>query len=414
MLTQGKIRFNWLLTGYLFLLTLYSIFSFSLTAPNLILSSWPPYWQFQTWMWTTFFNNRLLLSATYLVLIATISIVYLFLVKNWPKRTRRSWKIALLAIIPLLFSNNALSYDVFNYIFNAKMVWVYHANPHVKVALDFPDDDWTRFMHNTHTPAPYFYGWTSLSLVPYLMGTGKFLSTWLSFRVFSAISLGLLVYLVIKFAPKKNKGWWVALLISPLVLIEVVSNVHNDLWMMVLAVSAMLWVTNKKSANKKPTKWKILLSGLLLTVSATIKLATLALVPLWLIIVVPLEKWWPKLKKVTAYTRRHWALLASILLFLPLLTLRSKQFLPWYLIWSLVWIPFIKEHRAWNIGLIILSLSSMLRYVPYLWQGEYTYSVMVWQKLITWVPFAIYWFFRLLYPKYTKLASQNSSATIRE
>jgi hypothetical protein len=34
----------------------------------------------------------------------------------------------------------------------------------------------------------------------------------------------------------------------------------------------------------------------------------------------------------------------SLALFLPLLTERSRYFLPWYLIWSLVFIPLLKSN----------------------------------------------------------------------
>jgi len=382
---------------YFLLLVIYTVFSYSLTAPNLVLTSWSPYWQFQTWMWNSFFNNRLLLTNSYLILLISLFITYFNIIKIWPKKQKMSWWVPLLIASPLIFSNNALSYDIFNYIFNAKMVVVYQANPHLQTALNFATDNWTRFMHNTHTPAPYFYGWTGLSLLPYFLGGGKFSITWLSFRLFSFLSFGLLSFSLIKNIKKQNI-WLLILLLNPLLLIEVVSNAHNDLWMMAPAITAMLLIITNKKTSKT-----ILLSLLLLLFSASIKLATLALIPIWLALVLPWKKVWPKLHE---FILSSWPFLTSILLFLPLLTPRSKQFLPWYLIWSLVWLPLInKKWQSWKISLLILSISSMFRYIPYLWMGNYDGDVIWQQQLITWVPFVLFWIVNF---PYRKLASKIS------
>ncbi|MBT3249336.1 MAG: hypothetical protein HN846_04565 [Candidatus Pacebacteria bacterium] len=389
-------KLNRYLLAYFLLLTVYTVFSYSLTAPNLVLTSWSPYWKFQNWMWEAFFNNRQLLTYSYLALIGLIFTNYFLVLKSWPKNKKLSWWLPLLITSPLIFSNNALSHDVFNYIFNAKMVVVYQANPHLQTALDFATDNWTRFMHNTHTPAPYFYGWTGLSLLPYALGGGKFSITWLVFRLFSFLSLGLLSFSMIKNIKKQNI-WLLGLLFNPLLLIEVVSNAHNDLWMMAPALVAMLVVSGKKT-NKK-----IFVSLALLLFSASVKLATLALLPVWLALVLPWRNIWPKLNK---FILTNWPFLTSVLLFLPLLTPRSKQFLPWYLIWSLVWLPLIgKKWQAWKTSLLVLSISSMLRYLPYIWKGNYEGNVQWQQLLITWMPFILFW---IIHFTHRKLASRGS------
>lgn len=389
-------KLNRHLLFYFLLLVIYTVFSYSLTAPNLVLTSWPPYWRFQTWMWDIFFNNRLLLTNSYLILLISLFVTYFSIIKIWPKKQQMAWWLPLLIASPLIFSNNALSYDIFNYIFNAKMIVVYQANPHLQTALNFATDNWTRFMHNTHTPAPYFYGWTGLSLLPYFLGGGKFSITWLSFRLFSFLSLGLLSFSLVKNIKKQNV-WLLILLLNPLLLIEVVSNAHNDLWMMAPAITAILLITNKKTSKN------ILLSFLLLLFSASIKLATLALIPVWLALVLPWKKVWPKPHE---FILSNWPFMTSVLLFLPLLTPRSKQFLPWYLIWSLVWLPLInKKWQPWKISLLVLSISSMLRYTPYLWMGNYDGDVIWQQQLITWTPFVLFWITSFFH---RKLASKSS------
>ena len=390
------------LTIYFLVLVVYVVFSYALTAPNLILTNWEPYWQFQTWMWQTFFNDRRLLADSYLVIITMIVTYYLVLLKKSRHLkslasffTFKSLLIYIIFLSPLLLANNALSYDVFNYIFNAKMVVYYEANPHQKVALDYAYDDWTRFMHNTHTPAPYGYGWTALSILPYTLSLGKFLPAWFLFRGMSLVSLIGLWLLLKKYLTDEQKKSWLAPLVffNPLLLIEVITNSHNDLWMMVPAMwSLLILVDHAKSKTLLRTAFSLLL----LAVTIWIKLATAVLLPLWLVLALY------RLKIFTSF----WPVMASALMFVPLLTTRSQQFLPWYLVWCLVWLPFWpqltqsssklvsllnKLSAAWLMTLIAFSISGLGRYWPYLRIGEYTAQVFTQQMWILWaVPTLIF------------------------
>jgi hypothetical protein len=383
------------LVAYLCLLIIYSIFSFSLTAPNLILINTSWFESFQFWMWQTFFNNRVLLAQTYTVLITLILICYALIITSLKKeKAAISFKQQVILILflsaPLLISNNALSFDVFNYIFNSRMVWLYQANPHIRTAIEFPHDTWIRFMHNVHTPAPYGYGWTGLSLLPYIMGFRKFIITWLNFRLLSLISLILTSITVSKtyqllFKSNITLFHWSLVFINPLILIEIISNSHNDLWMIFPAVAGMallLWA--KKFNNKK--KFLYSCAGILAFIfSISIKFATLALLPIYFLLMLDLMQLFKKsiLSQFIEKLLAHLPLLASLLMFLPLFTARSQQFHPWYLTWSLIWLPLIKN-KYWRQALIAFSLTSLLRYVPWLITNEYSSQVLTQQKIITW------------------------------
>lgn len=402
--------FSWPEIGLFVVSALYAIFSYSLTAPNLILSSWPPYWQFQQWMWQTFFHNSNLLSGAYLALIVGLFGAYLWGLQILGKQkqskvakmaTAASWKTLfirwLLIFSPLLLSYNALSHDVFNYMFNAKMVLVYQVNPHVKVALDFFYDPWTRFMHNTHTPAPYGYGWTALSLVPSFLGAGSFLPTWVLFRAFAVVSAMLVLWALQKLfqsltgKPLSARALWLVFC-NPLFALEIISNQHNDLWMVGLALWSFALIT-------RPTgklSWKTIgLSAVILAASASIKFATVSLVPVWLLLV--LRSYIPSWQKKVTIPTLLW--LASVSLFAPLLTPRSQQFLPWYLTWSLVWLPFLETKRFgwWKALVVGFSLSAMLRYVPWLRAGEFHEAILFEQKLIVWGGAAWLWILWLVW-----------------
>jgi len=364
---------------------LYAIFSYSLTDPNLIISSWSPYWSFQLWMWQTFFNNAQLLSYSFLAIISLFFIVYLIGLNKIHDNVSKDFIFkVILAVSPLFFSYNALSHDVFNYMFNAKMVTLFQADPHIKTALDFYYDDWTRFMHNTHTPAPYGYGWTIFSVFPYLLGFHKFLPTWLIFKLLAWLSYYLLFLALKNFVekltnkPLNNHTTWL-IFANPLVIIEILSNLHNDFWMLVPAIVSLNLII------KKPKKFvvsTIIISLLLLAFSISTKLATIVLVPFWFYWFVKLFLNQQQLFKIFQPIEKHLPLLISIALFLPLLTSRSQQFLPWYLTWSMIWLVVIKKHD-WKNWLLALSFTALLRYLPWLQTGGFEGNVIQNQKLIT-------------------------------
>jgi len=406
---------------------LFTFFSYSLTAPNLILSNWQPYWQFQLHMWETYFNNRN--ALTWLFSASSLVIFSWYLLVPLVFRFRSLVSVGIIATVvavPLFFSSTALSYDVFNYMFNAKMVAVYEADPHVQVAQDFTQDDWLRFMHNVHTPAPYGRGWTILSLVPFSLGftlLDSFLATWLSFRLFMIAglvvlfsSLSYFAYRVsnTKFLERKentliSKPLLFIFLCNPLVLIETISSQHNDIWMMWPAVLSLLLVSPLVLATFKSSKKQGIslltlvilasISALFLFVSMQVKLATVVLLPLWgyLLVQAFLKNYlpnWPTkilpttIAKIHEFILEHWAVFASIALFVPLLIERSKWFLPWYIIWSLVWIPLFplqsKFSKVWISWIVALSIAVFFRYVPFLLAGNYEDPVTTHQLLVTW------------------------------
>jgi hypothetical protein len=376
---------NFLLKSYFLLFVIFAVFSFVLTDPNLTLLKYDWFVSFQTYLWKNILPLQAFRTIFFFVLIILIFSNYLLILKNWNKLNLDSrknfWQFLIIVSVPLIISYNALSYDVFNYIFNAKMVIEYDANPHIKTALDFAGDSMLRFMNNTHTPAPYGYGWTALSLFPYLAGMGKFLSTYAVFKLFAFLSLLLALLVSEKFFKKINYRQLALFFLNPLVLIEVLSSAHNDLWMLIPALLA-IYLASKFDKNKLI---KLSLIIFLMAISISIKYATLVLLPfiLYLILKEKIGRW--------KYTFD----LMSLALFLPLLTDRSRQFLPWYLLWSLIFVPMI-QNKFWRNLLIVFSLSSLLRYLPWFyyipWMSFHldTSNEIIWQKAITWLIPAFY------------------------
>lgn len=383
--------------GYGLIAVLFCVWSYALVDPNLVLSQWQPYWQAQTWLWEHVWKQKPLLVGSYVAIITIWFGLFVSGLQQVKANQRsKSWLLANLLLLSFIvvMSQNALSHDLFNYTFNAKMVLEYKTDPHVHTALEFPEDPWTRFMHNTHTTAPYGYGWTALSLVPAVLGNNVFTLTWLLFKAFNVLAAILLYFLLEKLSLQISKRSLslveiAVVFLNPLFLIEIFANGHNDLWMMVPALAAASLLLHFR---EKRLFLSLLLAIIIWAVSLSTKFATLTLLPIWVLLFTSpwldqsikqfklagtwIEKW-------LHWSLHNWPLLASLCMFLPLFTSRAQQFHPWYLTWVLVWLPLIKQ-QWWRNLIIAFSFSSLLRYVPWLLSGEFSPVIVTQQKIITW------------------------------
>jgi len=359
-----------LFIAYLLLAFLFVIYSYSQVDLNLTLSKNSFYLSFQEQMtylgyylrnWSTliFISLSILLFGTYLLLLKRI-------VKRKERISGSWWKRVLIIGFVLWLAYPALSHDIFNYIFNAKIVWVYQRNPHIDVAAYFIHDVWLRFMHNVHTPAPYAYGWTAFSLIPGIatLSSKLKLSLWtmkLFIGLFWAGQLWILAKLVNKYFPKENWRWFLFAL-SPLVLIETLAVGHNDVVMMFFALTSYWFLLKSKAFFNK----SFFLSLIFLGLSASIKYATIVLLPLWLIKLLR-----PKLDFPT---------LASFLLF-GVIFARPDQLHSWYLIWAFSFAVLAKRRRV-VVLFTSLTVGALLRYAPYLYYGNWDPPVYLLRNII--------------------------------
>ncbi len=408
---------KWVWLGFALCAVAFGLWSYALVDPNLVLSGWSPYWQAQQWLWEHIWKQKPLLTSLYLGIITlwfgTFIGLLTTLSQNTNSNTARKWlTLFALGVISVgIISQNALSHDLFNYAFNAKMVLQYHANPHVQTALDFPADSWTRFMHNTHTPAPYGYGWTALSLIPAKLGMSIFTLTLLLFKLFNLLAaIGLyyvLNHLSRQLYHRSLTLFQLALLfLNPLFLIEIFANGHNDLWMMLPALIAVSFLLKFKARKSIAILiWIVVFNYL----SLEVKFATAVLAPIWLLFLgdafftrIIKRLGWAnsKLMEMHQWCSDNWPLLGSMLMFLPLFTDRSQQFHPWYLVWVLVWLPLIKQ-VWWQKLVLVFCFSSLLRYLPWLLAGEFSPMILWQQKIITWGIPAIWLIMMVWYAKKT-------------
>jgi hypothetical protein len=224
--------------------------------------------------------------------------LFLLLFAIYPFLVLQASRLSRLILIGLLFfafSYNAFSYDLFNYMFDARIVTKYGLNPYQSLdsaqmqfnifqfntqdgrptALDFPDDEWTRFMHWTHRPFPYGPGWLLVSIIPSFLGFQKFLLTFLLFKFLFLIAYLLScwsIYRIILCLHQDRTLAFQAVALyafQPLVLIDGLLSPHLDNFMGAFALLAIFLTLQGR--------W--LLSVFALLFSASIKFATLIYFP---------------------------------------------------------------------------------------------------------------------------------------
>jgi hypothetical protein len=216
-------------------------------------------------------------------------------------------------------------------------------------------------MHNTHTPAPYGYAWTGISLLPVYLGLPSFtLSLWFTKTLISTFFL-LEIFFFTKIAKivhkKDSLNRVIALGLNPLILMETFIIGHNDsIMMFFIFLSFYLLETNKTTKNK-------FISLLSFIASVFIKYATVVLAPVLLLK--------NKIKDIYATS-------GSILL--VILLSRPGQLNSWYLHWGIAFLLLSKSKKLVKLG-ILLSIGGMLRYLPYIYFGHWDFPV----TIIRWV-----------------------------
>src|SRR3989338_10122220 len=182
--------------------------------------------------------NRPFSTYLFLAIIFVLYIFYaLFLKLSFQKKITEKGLFTLIfvSVAILVFSYNAFSYDIFNYIFDAKIITYYHQNPYLHKALDYPLDPMLSFMRWTHRVYPYGPVWLFLTVPISFIGLNIFLLTFFLFKfLIAGFYLGSVV-LIYKINEKINPEHAVfntaLFALNPLVIIESLVSSHNDIAM---------------------------------------------------------------------------------------------------------------------------------------------------------------------------------------
>jgi len=318
--------------------------------------------------------DRPLSTYIYIGIISFLTLLYgltIWLVSKNKIDKKTLWMIIILVAAILLPSYNAFSYDLFNYIFDARVVTQYGLNPYEFRALDFPQDPMLSFMHSTHRVYPYGPSWLALTVPLTFIGNEIFLFTFYLFKTLGALSFLGTVYFIKKIAEHLKFGNVslpiVLFALNPLVLVEGLVSSHNEIVMMFFATLGFYFLLKKK--------YTVSVVGLLISIG--VKYSTLALLPVYI------------LKFVYKKIKDRQLMLAILILSTIAVAItalasgpnKNPEFQPWYL---LILAPFaaLYDSRVTRIIFVSVTVLSLLSYLPLLYMGQWPENIVAQKNLL--------------------------------
>ena len=381
----SKLKF--LIIGYIAALIFLFLYSFTQVDLGLTLTeaSW---WQnFQNFFQRIGYFQRPLSTYFYIsivLLLFAFYIVFISLVKKKKISIKTTWGLIIFISLLFTFSYNAFSYDLFNYMFDARVITNYHQNPYLHKALDYPGDPMLSFMHWTHRTYPYGPVWLFLTVPFSFIGGNFFLLTFFMFKAIASLSYLGTAYFISKILKKVKAEnalpGLVFFALNPLVIIEGLVSAHNDMAMIFFSVLSLYLLLGSKKA----------FSFITLLASIGIKFATVCLLPAYIYYLMKNKIDMEKFFKILFFS-----------MFIPLIfvTIRTN-YQPWYLLYI---IPFasLSPKKRFSIGTgTILSFFSLIQYVPFLYTGN-------WDKPIPQILFYTTVSGFIVYILYSKFGSLN-------
>lgn len=332
------------------------IYSFTQVSLSLALNKTPWLYSIQQVFQEIGYFNRPLSAALYIGIICSLAILFIITLRSIYKKTVTKKTLMMLigcVTVITMFSYNAFSYDIFNYIFDAKIVTYYQENPYEHKALDYPQDPMLSFMHWTHRTYPYGPAWLGISIPISFAGLHYFLPTFFLFKALAAaayLGTAWCIYKIGTLVKKESALFMTAFFaLNPLMIIEFLVSGHNDIVMLFFAVLAVLLVLQEKR-----------LFGILSFIfSIAIKFATAFIAPMMIVL---------------SYNKKRYEEAVGLgvgLMSLAVIaaSLNSGNFQPWYFSYVVVIASLVAYKKYIYIPVLFFSLTASLYYVPFLYTG---------------------------------------------
>lgn len=365
---------RWLILFYILILIILALYTYGFVDPNLVLSTSNLYKKFHQPLFELVFNNRPLSTTIFIVVIFLFSIFYFLSIRLAVKKKLNLGQLKRLLGITvgiLILSYPAFSYDIFNYIFTAKVSYYYHENPYLVMPIEFIGDPNIAFTRAANKLALYGPSWIIISLIPFLAGLNNLILTIFSFKALVAVFYLATTWMIWKLS--KNMLSVVIFALNPLIVIETLVSGHNDIVMMFFALLSYLLLKERK----------IGFAVISLGISILVKYATIVLLPIFLyaaLKTIRKEKVdWDKVYLMS------WLVMFIVFLVSPL----REEIYPWYVIWFLSFAVFMRQVNILLVTTIVLSITTILRYPPVLYTGEYTGITPVAKEVLTFVPIIV-------------------------
>lgn len=326
-----------------------SLWSWVLVDPNFTLIEHRDWAVFREWAVQIGYFDRPASSQFFVFAVCILMFTSFALVWKPPKN------IMILAIvvgvIAGLLSYPALSHDLFNYIFDARILTHYGQNPYLHKALDFPTDPMLRFMHWTHRTYPYGPTYLLLSLIPSLLGMSMFSVTFFLFKLAHVV----LYLLVVRALQKINHKAAAIFAFSPLVIVEGLINTHNDFVAVSIGILGINAILHKQKY----------LGSMLLIASGLVKYLTLPLIA-----IISNHSTRSRLVRGKTIHLRDIGLVASVcgICTLLLYLVTYGELHPWYFLNLLVFLPYFDRIYIYLYPSIF---GLLLSYYPYVLGGDW-------------------------------------------
>lgn len=352
--------------GYCFFLFLFSLFSYFFVDPNFI--------ALRSLYSGVYADYPLLVSFGYVLFISLLYLFYVLILRNIKNQNislLSLWKEIAIIVSVLIVSYPAmLSYDIFNYITSAKILFFYRENPYLIMPIEFLNEPFLLYTHAANKVALYGLTWLGLSGIPYGLGFGNILATVFQFKLFVAFFYIGCSYLVWKLSNSNQSLIFFAL--NPLILIETLVSGHNDIVMMFFVLAAIFLILRKQ----------FVIAFLLFIISVGIKYASIVLLPFMLFLA------WRVSKNQRIKRESVWVL-AAVSMSIPfLLSPIREEMYPWYAIWFLSFVAMIRKQYIKYVA-IVFTLGLLLRYIPFMYLGTHFGIAPIVKIILTVLPVSI-------------------------
>lgn len=246
----------------------------------------------------------------------SIAIVTLFLLYYFAyrlclgQRARRLWIIvlvcALLFSIINFFAFTFSSTDIYDYVSRGRISGVLGGNPYVQVPNDFPDDPYVQLAAWKTATSAYGPLWEMLSG---LVGRFSGDQLWISVLAYKGLALagyflctGTIAATLRRISPKRALSGTLLFAWNPLILLEGIANVHNDLLMIAFVLGGLsclgIVIQNDQKDRTSSQVTRDLVIGaialVLLGMAVLIKFIPILLFPPFLMVLLVREKGWKR------------------------------------------------------------------------------------------------------------------------
>src|SRR3989344_3296271 len=346
---------KYLVILYILLILLFTAFSYLFVDPN---------FSYLKSIYTSFsFTHRNFTTILYVIFIFLFFLFYIIFLKLAQIKylVYKQLRFIILTIsILLLFSySSVLSYDIFNYIATAKVTYFYKENPYIVMPIEFTNDPSFTFVRAANKISLYGPVWLALSGIPFYIGFNNPVLMLFTFKALNVAFYLLTIVLIWKISKNLISVSFFAL--NPLVIIEILLNSHNDTVMIFLALFSFYCLIKNKTK----------LSILFLILSILIKYATVFLISMFILF-----------------------LLSPI----------REEMYSWYAVWFIAFASFLIKKKYIYYFVVFLSIGLLLGYVPYMYTGLYTSSIILLKYIIIILPPLIYTVYYFLFVKKSVLA----------